>query len=71
MSWFLQGTISLDSAETVVTFPRATLLQCSDGYSVYTVSGDHLVRAQVKVGAISGDLVEIKDGLYAGDQVVL
>ena len=68
---FQQASVALDSAETVVTIPRAALLQCSDGYSVYTVSGEHLVRVPVKVGAISGDLVEIKDGLYAGDQVVL
>jgi hypothetical protein len=68
---FVQATITLDSNESVVTIPRAALLQCSDGYSVYTVSGEHLVRTPVKVGAASADFVEIKDGLYAGDQVVL
>ena len=68
---FLSASVALDSDATVVTIPRAALLECSDGHSVYTVSGEHLVRAPVKVGAISSDLVEIKDGLYAGDQVVL
>lgn len=68
---FLQADIALDSNESVVSVPRAALLQCSDGYSVYTVSGEHLVRTPVKVGALNSDLVEIKDGLYAGDQVVL
>lgn len=68
---FLQADIALDSNESVVSVPRAALLQCSDGYSVYTVSGEHLVRTPVKVGASNADLVEIKDGLYAGDQVVL
>ena len=68
---FLPASVDLDSAAVVVTIPRAALLECSDGHSVYTVSGDNFVRAPVKVGAISGDLVEIKDGLYAGDQVVL
>ena len=68
---FLPASIDLDSAATVVTIPRAALLECSDGHSVYTVSGEHLVRTPVKVGATSGDIVEIKDGLYAGDQVVL
>lgn len=68
---FLQADIALDSTESVVSIPRAALLQCSDGYSVYTVSGEHLVRTPVKVGASNSDLVEIKDGLYAGDQVVL
>ena len=68
---FLQADIALDSNESVVSIPRAALLQSSDGYSVYTVSGEHLVRTPVKVGASNSDLVEIKDGLYAGDQVVL
>lgn len=68
---FLPASVELDSAASAVTIPRAALLECSDGHSVYAVSGDSFVRAAVKVGAISGDLVEIKDGLYAGDQVVL
>ena len=68
---FVQASVTLDSKESVVTVPRAALLQCSDGHSVYTVNGEHLVRTPVKVGAASADFVEIKDGLYAGDQVVL
>lgn len=68
---FLQAAIALDSSESVASIPRAALLQCSDGYAVYTVSGEHLVRTPVKIGAASADFVEIKDGLYAGDQVVL
>ena len=67
---FLRASIALDSNESVVSIPRAALLQCSDGYSVYTVSGEHFVRTPVKVGASGADFVEIKDGLYAGDQVV-
>lgn len=68
---FLPASVELDSAASVVTIPRAALLECSDGHSVYTVSGESFFRTPVKVGAISGDLVEIQDGLYAGDQVVL
>jgi len=68
---FLQASCKLESGESVVTIPRAALLQCSDGYSVYTVSGEHLLRTPVKVGVVNAELVEIKDGLYSGDQVVL
>jgi hypothetical protein len=68
---FLSASVALDSDATVVTIPRGAVLECSDGHSVYTVSGEHLVRVLVKVGAMNSDLVEIKDGLYAGDQVVL
>ena len=68
---FLQASVTLNSGESTVTIPRAALLQCSDGHAVYTVNGEHLVRTPVKVGVSNADLVEIQDGLYAGDQVVL
>jgi len=68
---FVQAIVSLETGESAITIPRAALLLCSDGHSVYTVSGDSFVRTSIKVGAMSGDLVEIKDGLYEGDQVVL
>jgi hypothetical protein len=68
---FVQASVTLDSSESVVTIPRAALLQCSDGHSVYTVSGERFVRTPVKIGNASAELVEVKDGLYAGDKVVL
>jgi hypothetical protein len=68
---FVQASVTLDSAESGVTIPRAALLQCSDGHSVYTVNGEHLVRTPVKIGNANDERVEVKDGLYAGDKVVL
>ena len=68
---FLSANVALESEGTVLSLPRAALLQGSDGYSVYTVSGENFVRTSVKVGAMTGEWAEIKDGLYAGDQVVL
>ena len=68
---FLSARATLPVTENVVTIPRSALLRSSDGYSVYTVSGEHFVRTQVTPGAISEELVEIKDGLYTGDQVVI
>lgn len=68
---FISASVALESEATVVTIPRAALLECSDGHSVYTVSGESFVRTPVRVGAMAGDFVEIKDGLYAGDEVVL
>jgi hypothetical protein len=67
---FVQARVSRESSESVVTIPRAALLGCSEGQFVYTVSGEHLVRTAVKLGASNKDWVEIIDGLYAGDQVV-
>jgi len=67
---FLEGRVTVGGEESVVTIPRTALLEASDGHSVYTVSGDYFVRTLVKVGAVSGDVVEITDGLYTGDEVV-
>jgi len=54
----------------IVSVPRAALLRAAEGNFVYTVSGEHLVRSEVKVGDASNEDVEIKEGLYAGDQIV-
>ena len=68
---FLQARVTLAAAANVVSIPRAALLGCSDGQFVYTVNGEHFIRTPVKVGAANADLVEITDGLFSGDQVVL
>ena len=51
--------------------PAAAVLQGADTLFVYTVNGSHFVRTPVKPGARSGEWVEIADGLYTGDQVVV
>ncbi len=66
---FVRAALPLNFDQTVVTIPRAALLRCSEGQFVYTVSGEHLVRTAVKVGAMDSERVEITDGLYAGDQI--
>jgi multidrug efflux pump subunit AcrA (membrane-fusion protein) len=68
---FVHASMTRGEGESVVVIPRMALLECSDGHCVYTVSGNSFVRTLVKVGSVNGDLVEIKDGLYAGDQVVM
>jgi hypothetical protein len=68
---FVRASVPSESNRSVVTIPRAALLGCSEGDFVYTASGEHLVRTAVKVGASNAEYVEITDGLYVGDQVVL
>jgi multidrug efflux pump subunit AcrA (membrane-fusion protein) len=67
---FVEASVTLDAGEGVLTIPLSALLECSDGYAVYAVNGEHFVRTLVQVGVTNADLVEIKDGLYPGDQVV-
>lgn len=68
---FLQVSAKFESPEKVVTVPRSAVLETSEGPMVYAVSGEHLVRTAVKTGRTDGEFVEITDGLYTGDQVVL
>jgi hypothetical protein len=68
---FLTATFSAAKKETVTVIPRSALLRAAEGDFVYAVNGDHLTRTAVKVGADSGDFVEIMDGLYSGDKVAV
>jgi hypothetical protein len=67
---FLSALISSPGTESVTVIPRAALLQAADGSFVYAANGEAFFRTAVKVGAESEDMVEITDGLLAGDVVV-
>lgn len=65
-------TLTLRSlAHEGVAVPRAAVLRSATGAFVYVVNGAHLLRTPVKTGASDGAYVEILDGLYAGDAVVV
>ena len=51
--------------------PRSAVLDGATGTFVYVVNGEFYLRTAVKTGAKSKDFVEITDGLYAGDLVVV
>ena len=71
MGAYVEAVVPAGKAETVVAIPASALLKTAEGNFVYTVSGDRLLRAEVKVGEINNDIVDVKDGLYAGDQIVV
>jgi multidrug efflux pump subunit AcrA (membrane-fusion protein) len=68
---FVSVSASLDGQKSVVSVPRAALLRTAEGDFVYTVSGERFVRASIKLGVINHEWVEVTDGLYAGDQIVV
>ena len=67
----LTATFNAAKEENVTVIPRSALLRAAEGDFVYAVNGDHLTRTAVKVGAESGDFIEITDGLYSGDKVAV
>lgn len=56
---------------SVLSVMKSAVLDGAAGTFVYVVNGDAFLRTPVKVGARSSDFVEITDGLYAGDVVVV
>jgi hypothetical protein len=64
----LSLTLAADSP--ALTVPRSALLDTATGTFVYVVNGPAYLRTPVTVGASDADLIEITDGLYAGDTVV-
>ena len=67
---FIPARISLPRDEAVAAVPQSALLRTSEGTFVYAVNGDAYFRTAVKTGAEADGVVEITDGLLAGDQVV-
>jgi len=55
----------------VLVVPESAVLLAADGTYVYAVNGTHLTRTRVKTGSNSDGLVEVRDGLYAGDSVAI
>lgn len=68
---FVSVTVPLNREEAVTSIPRSAVFRTAEGDFVYAVSGERYVRTQIKLGAANEEFVEVTDGLYAGDQVVL
>ena len=68
---FLSVSVAHGGEKTVASVPRSALFRTAEGDFVYTVSGEHFVRTPVKRGVADDEFVEIIDGLYAGDQIVV
>lgn len=67
---FLAAVVTLPREDVVTVIPRSALLRTSEGTFVYAVNGDAFFRTAVKVGSEANGLLEITDGLLAGDSVV-
>jgi hypothetical protein len=63
--------VSVGAEKTVTTVPRSAFLRTTEGDFVYTVNGDYFVRAPIRIGNSTREFVEVTDGLYAGDRIVV
>lgn len=68
---FAQIRLAVSAAKDVPVVPRAALIKAEGQDLVYVKNGDSFEPTQVLLGADFGDLVEVKDGLFEGDEVVV
>lgn len=60
------GTVSI-----VAAIPAAALLRTVKGDFVYVANGDWFLRTAIKVGATAEGWLEVVEGLYEGDKIVV
>jgi membrane fusion protein, heavy metal efflux system len=75
LGMFVQITLDNSSSEQLLTVPAKAIVEIETEKYVFVPAGKHgdhekFVLRPVEVGRESGDRVEIKSGLSAGDQVV-
>lgn len=66
----LVATFRLPEGDAVTAIPKGALLTTAEGTFVYAKNDEFYLRTPVKIGAMSGEHVEITDGLYTGDEIV-
>jgi hypothetical protein len=57
--------------EPVTMIPVDAVLETAYGPFAYVVNGSFFLRTAITIGARHGDYIEITDGLYSGDTVVV
>ncbi len=67
---FVTASLSLPSGAAVMAVPQTAVLRTVEGAFVFAGNGSAYTRTAVKTGTAADGLVEITDGLLAGDQVV-
>lgn len=70
---FAQGALTLDNVAPVLAVPQRAVHEEAGAAFVYTLRDDKIARTPVKVGAAApgSTFVEVRDGLVAGDRVIV
>lgn len=68
---FARIRINYDQRADALVIPRTALLEDGASPAVFTVKAGKAVRAELKLGYVDGEWVEVRGGLRAGDPVVV
>jgi RND family efflux transporter MFP subunit len=69
--FFVKATIPSDKIDTALLVPQDALLYVYGVYKIFVIEGSNLKEKEVKLGARSGDEVEVVEGLTAGERIAL
>jgi multidrug efflux system membrane fusion protein len=71
-SQFVNANLLVQTLHNVARTPNASIQRGAPGTYVYLIGADNKVSVRpIKIGVTDGDLVEVTDGLKAGDKVVI
>lgn len=65
------GTRTIGSSANVTAIPSDALLRTVRGDFVYVANGEWFLRTPIKLGASDGGWLEVAEGLYEGDRIVV
>ena len=65
------GSRTLGAAANVAAIPADALLRTVKGDFVYVANGEWFLRTPIKVGATADGWLEVAEGLYEGDKIVV
>jgi RND family efflux transporter MFP subunit len=69
--YFARAQVVINPQAKAVMVPKSAIVTYVGIVKVYVLEGDHVVERKVKLGATADTLVEIADGVRAGEQVVI
>jgi len=68
---FLPRPLKEEEQKPRIALSRSALISHSGNYTVFVIQGDRVVETPVKTGEELGDLIEILEGVKAGERVVM
>jgi membrane fusion protein (multidrug efflux system) len=68
---FVKATIQSDKVDQILAIPYSAAAYIFGAYKVFVIQGQTIKEREVKLGDRLGDLVEIIEGLQAGEKIAV
>jgi membrane fusion protein (multidrug efflux system) len=68
---FTKVQLSVGAAVQVLTVPQAAVIQKQGLYSIFVLENNKAVRRQVEIGDVTGEMIQVKSGLQAGEKIII